>query len=274
MDPVLLSLIQLGLKVGSDLLALKTQKSKDDYTTFLKNTSKRVEDLIQSSNQSLIRKIENDKLEQLDSRIRNLSTLISLNKESEALEYAMQLKESVDYARNRLREGKEEWLGAYLTGQSVYVSALLFSKAEVNENDLLNDIKDLLFKTRIQLLNNFKSTLLASENTPWIEIHSFISGDSDALISTLISEEQNNESKEIPKKISDSIHQKHFGMNKIFNLDSKELLGESISNITKKYSLIEGFFSKEKSTPKFCRKCGNKLEKDSSICSKCGEKTI
>lgn len=195
----LLPLIQLGLKVGSGLLDLasgRRHEDKNDYDVFFEKVSSQVEQVIHQEKISIIEKLESDKLELLVSRIKNLATLVHLQKRNEALEYAMTLKESVDYAQNRLKEGKNEWLGPLLTGQAVYAGALMF--ADVEAKRIVGELDELMLHTRVSILETYKESFLRRKDTPWLDIHAFISGNSQSLLDDLSSSQQNPSIKNTP----------------------------------------------------------------------------
>jgi uncharacterized protein with HEPN domain len=85
--------------------------------------------------EKIIEKIESDKFEQFQSRIGNMEMLIQLNNTKELFSYALQLKESVDYARNRVNEGKYSWLIPYLTGLPLFALALRIQGEDTSKLD-------------------------------------------------------------------------------------------------------------------------------------------
>lgn len=126
-----------------------------------------------ASRDAIIGKIEADKLEQLQSRIQNLGFVIRVGKVNDALTYILTVKESVDYAENRLREGKTEWLGATIIGRATIVAALSHLKLEAAAE--ASALKKICTQARHQMLDQLVAYRLSrSQPLPWEQIHAFL----------------------------------------------------------------------------------------------------
>lgn len=155
--------------------------AKASIDEILQQTTERLSEIADASRDAVIGKIESDKLEELQSRIQNLAFLIRLGKVNEALTYVLSVKESVDYAENRLREGKSEWLGPTIIGKSTIVAAL--RHLEIDTATEAAALADLCKRARHELLDQVVGQLVATQQTiPWDKIQAFLNGTSDGTL--------------------------------------------------------------------------------------------
>ncbi|RJX81248.1 lipoyl domain-containing protein [Pseudomonas sp. LS-2] len=128
---------------------------------------------------AVIGKIESDQLELLCSRIRNMGDLIKLADQSEVRRYIFTLREVVDYAENRVSEGKKEWQGPFLMGKVAIFGALQFCSAESSEDR--NALESLCRKAKYGLLDIAVTEMVQTgKKIPWDQIERFLSAKSDA----------------------------------------------------------------------------------------------
>jgi hypothetical protein len=131
-----------------------------------------------ASRDAIIGKIEADKLEQLQSRIQNLGFVIRVGKVNDALTYILTVKESVDYAENRLREGKTEWLSATIVGRATVVAALSHLRLETAAE--ASALKKICVQARHQMLDQLVANRVrSSQPLPWEQIHAFLDNSVD-----------------------------------------------------------------------------------------------
>ena len=136
-------------------------------------------EMTSASRDAIIGKIESDKLEELHSRVQNLGFIIRLGKVNETLGYLLTVKESVDYAENRLREGKHDWLSAVIIGKTTVVTALVH--LQIDSSNESASLAELCKKARYQLLDQFvQQSFESKQQLPWEQIHAFLQGSSDA----------------------------------------------------------------------------------------------
>lgn len=190
MDP---TVIALGLQIGNNLINLysnpeKVSNDKVDYEDFLENTANRLELIIKNNNNVLIEKIENDRLEILQSRIKHYSRLIRKNIPITPHD-ALPLEEEVGYAATRcFKEKKQQWLPPYLAGQSLFIVLLKIQKDDEEANRLMKKMKRILKENRIKLLEFHKKDIFKDQVTeiPWLDIHQFIEGESETILEKLM----------------------------------------------------------------------------------------
>lgn len=130
---------------------------------------------ISGATAEIIGKLESDKLELLGSRIRILGDLIRIGDKAEILRYQFSLREVVDYAENRVAEGKSEWVGPLLLGKGAIFSALEICSAS-SEHDR-HELEALCCKARYDMVDlAVRRLIFEGQEIPWSEIQGFLSG--------------------------------------------------------------------------------------------------
>jgi hypothetical protein len=192
MDPATLALIETGFSIAGKFLdrftgtppAEDPGKRVHELDQFVKTSVAELDQSITSGISTVINKIETDNLEFLLSRARNLSALLDVGRFDQALQYAMTLRESVDYARNRLEEEKVHWLGPYLAGSGIYFAAVDAAGAS-READVLAFRKH-LDQIKIEVLDHVVPRMIeANVKVPWTAIAHFTLGTTDQLADLL-----------------------------------------------------------------------------------------
>ncbi len=179
---VFLELISIGLDIAD-----KALKLSDEFTVRIGEQDVRIseqevklsklKDLIESSTISLqeaieistrkvIDKLEQDKFEELVSRLNNIILLLKLGNEDQILSYTLLLQESVDYAMNRLRENKKQWFLPYVVGKSIAVTIFTFFDSDTgNRRD---EFSLFIRQSKMQILDEMTRRLLQSgKSIPW-----------------------------------------------------------------------------------------------------------
>lgn len=140
---------------------------------------------ISDAGTQVIEKIESDKLELLGSRIRILGDLIKIGDKSEILRYQFSLREVVDYAENRVAEGKSDWTGPLLLGKVAIFSALQICSADTE--DARQELETLCRKARHEIADlTVRQSMKEGNKIPWMEIDNFLACKTKALSLNLI----------------------------------------------------------------------------------------
>jgi DNA polymerase elongation subunit (family B) len=109
----ILNLLTIGIDEANQALDLTEADQSTNLSYGIEIEAYQLRNLIANSTSSLkeaisigidkiIDKIEQDKLEELISRINNIDLLLRIKRHEQLLPYILQLRESVDYAKNRL----------------------------------------------------------------------------------------------------------------------------------------------------------------------------
>ncbi|NEX60052.1 hypothetical protein [Noviherbaspirillum galbum] len=140
-----------------------------------------------ASTDAIIAKIENDKLEELRSRIQSLGFLLKIEKKDEAFRYMLTLKESVDYALNRVNEGKTEWLSPCILGKSVFIATLEYCAVSADTERV--ELSRICKEAKHTLLNVIVPQILSNGGqVPWDQVEAFLVGTSNSLLELQVDE--------------------------------------------------------------------------------------
>ena len=188
MDPATLALIETGFSIAGKFLDRFARGSSTDSAgervqeldAFIKTSVAELDQSLRVGIAAVIDKIETDNLEFLLSRARNVSALLDVGRFDQALQYAMTLRESVDYARNRLEEEKVHWLGPYLAGSGIYFAAVDAAGAR-READLI-EFRKHLEEIKVEIVDYVVPQMITTgAKIPWLVIAHFIVGTTDKL---------------------------------------------------------------------------------------------
>lgn len=92
--------------------------------------------------------------------------LIKLDRTDELMSYMLLLNESVDYANNRIKENKEQWIAPYLMGKSMSLSVLNYLGHD--DDQVLKDIIVTTNDIKYKLLNSSIKILMSKKrDIPW-----------------------------------------------------------------------------------------------------------
>jgi hypothetical protein len=188
MDPfTALQLLELGLEVSEQIRLHRAQIEQQEMDeriqelgAAISQTKAHLQEAITVVGEKIIEKIESDKFEQFQSRINNMEMLIQINNSKDLFSYALQLKESVDYARNRVSEGKHNWLAPYLTVLPLFALALKIQGGDTAKLDqqFANAIED----WKHQTLNLVTQSLLeVTDEIPWAHIQNVLNNSENSV---------------------------------------------------------------------------------------------
>jgi len=215
--------------------------------------------LIQASEMSLRRviavnadlvidKIEQDRLEELGSRIKNIGLFFKLGRTDELFSYMMLLNESVDYANNRIKENKDQWIAPYLMGKAMALAVLNYLGHE--DEQIFNEIVQTTKSVKHKILNQSTKLLLTADNDiPWDLYHNVLN-DTPGSVNELIESIKN-------ASMEDGI----FNSANIGNTSGGAHAGKDA-----------GLNANDDRASNYCRKCGGALLPNAAFCNRCGVK--
>ena len=137
----------------------------------LSSSTDTITQMIIQGNEQVIEKLEQDKMETLASRIRNIEMLIRMQERDQLFSYLPTVQESVDYAHHRYLEGKQSWFIPYLVGRSVVLAAFshLGNIDQESIDTLTSELKGEIYKLLDQVV---ELCLTCRTPIPWPEIES------------------------------------------------------------------------------------------------------
>lgn len=185
MDPItIITLISKALTVAEKGMALfeKSVASEEAHkqdvetlTTLIKGSSNAIIDEVRASAQTVTTKIEQDQLELFAARLNNLKFLLDNGDDVTLRAYMLTARESIDYARNRYREGKLQWLPPFLYGLSVLAATMKCLK--LDDSSAMSEVGSLVQEARELALDEAVKALVRSERRiPWRLIQDFWGG--------------------------------------------------------------------------------------------------
>jgi len=164
-----IELISLGLDLVDKVLGLCQGNDKiqeGHLIDLISDSTESLKTAIQMGADQVIYKIEQDKLEELISRLNNMDMLIRMKNQDHLLAYLLQVQESVDYAKNRLNEGKEQWFTPYLIGKAMIYAAFTYIGNESPQ--IKQELLQTLEEAKIKILDEVSLTLIQNgRSIPW-----------------------------------------------------------------------------------------------------------
>ena len=152
--------------------------SSHEIQSLLASSTENLREVITAESDRLIEKLERDQMEVLASRLKNLEMLLRMQDKDRLFNYLLTTQESVDYARNRYLEGKQEWFTPYLIGRSVILASFSFlgnvdptsvsalqSELKQEIHKLLNEMTTVFVEHRIEIpWDHIEATLTLQED--------------------------------------------------------------------------------------------------------------
>lgn len=151
-----------------------------ELRTLITSSTACLQEAIQFEADRIIQKLEQDKMEELMSRLNNLNMLLQLQEREQLFRYVMTVQESVDYAENRYKENKAHWFLPYITGKAMVVATLTYLRKK--PVDPAQELQVMIEKTTRQILDEVARTLIHSGKTlPWDIVREVLEGQEGSL---------------------------------------------------------------------------------------------
>jgi hypothetical protein len=173
--------LKLAASVFTFVKQSSDQKSVDDHGLIdaLDALSKKIDTLPASHGQQLASALEWQQLEKLSSQAKALRLALEFGHETMLAAALVPVSEQVEYSRLRLAEGKFEWLGPWLAGESIRIEAL---RRLANNPRAFDVVQRETANFRMAILKLAGKRLVNSMDDPWFRICSFVEGRDEALL--------------------------------------------------------------------------------------------
>lgn len=148
----------------------------------LDDVSKKIDAVAQSIVDGVSEKLEFDQLQKLGSQVRVLKSALEFGKENMIVAALMPLAEQVQYSRLRIAEGKQEWIGPWMIGESLRLAAMQTLATDDRSRTVLSRE---IVNFRVQILDTTGEFLIRSIPSPWLQISDFIEGRNEKVLDNL-----------------------------------------------------------------------------------------
>lgn len=137
---------------------------------------------------SIGQKFEQEQLEKLAAAVKAVKLALELRNRALIAASIPSLSEQVEQAKNRLAEGKADWFGPWLAGESV---RLIGIHALIEDEGGHKAIQRLATDLRENVLEYSRGTLELRDRMPWRQIADFVKGDSEEVLSLIAHDSSN-----------------------------------------------------------------------------------
>lgn len=127
-------------------------------------------------------KLEFDQLQKLGSQVKVLKSALEFGKESMIVAALTPLAEQVQYSKLRIVEGKQEWIGPWMIGESIRLAAMQTLATDDRERAFVSRE---IVNFRVQILDCTGEFLIRSIPSPWLQISDFVEGRNEKLLDNL-----------------------------------------------------------------------------------------
>jgi len=190
------ALLHKGLELASDFLSYiredsnssaKTEaaaakasaEASEKMVTAINDVYLRLDDAVKNIVDQISDKIEQEQLEQLTSLVKSVHFAMEFGDKAMLLQTVGHIITQIEYAKNRIHEGKSEWLGPWLMAESIRIVAL----REISTNQkALDAVARAAYAFRLNILDFAGSYLLQSRHIPWVKISEFVEGKNEDVI--------------------------------------------------------------------------------------------
>lgn len=163
----------------------------------IKDATLSLERSISAEGDRVINKIESDQQEKLVSIVKLANFYLEIEDYENAVRLSPDLILLSDYSRNRVQEGKMQWLSPWIISQSTWITLMSFG----SPSEKVKIAVDAKFKDfRLDLLDLLGVELVTQKICSWIDISEFVNNQGNKIIPKLINAAQTKYT--IPTEIS------------------------------------------------------------------------
>ncbi len=182
-----LEAMTIGLEFAETAVIMIAGKSKEskivetsELEYLISSSIRSIRESISIGMDGIMEENELKKMEELVSTVENMDALLAAGRTEILLPRVLQLREAVDYAENRLNEGKPEWFAPCIIGEAVIAATV--AKAGRADRSVTTPLKQLQEKGRTMILDEIAKSLVRSDlPIPWNAVKRFLDGDTTAL---------------------------------------------------------------------------------------------
>jgi len=167
--------VNVTMTADSSQASAKLASAVDDV-------AKKLESAVQSIVGNIIDKLERDQLELLTAQVKSVHFALEFESDGMLGPAVSRIMELIAYAKNRILEGKLEWLGPWLMAESIRIIAL---RRMASSEKALSLVQSEARAFRLSILDYSGQSLIKNGNTPWVKIAEFVQGTNEDVVRLL-----------------------------------------------------------------------------------------
>ncbi|HGO6069733.1 TPA: hypothetical protein ACK3Q6_005276 [Burkholderia cepacia] len=160
-------------------LAVAASRSNDRLASAVDDVAKKLESAVQSIVGNVVDKIERDQLELLTAQAKSVHFAIEFENDGMLGPAVSRIMELIAYAKNRIAEGKQEWLGPWLMAESIRIVALRRLASSEKAKAL---VQSEAHAFRLNILDYSGQLLLSKGKVPWMKVAEFVQGTNEDIV--------------------------------------------------------------------------------------------
>ncbi|RQU31912.1 hypothetical protein DF142_33365 [Burkholderia cenocepacia] len=160
-------------------VAVATSRSNEKLASAVDDVAKRLETAVQSIVGNVVDKIERDQLELLTAQAKSVHFAIEFENDGMLGPAVTRIMELIAYAKNRIAEGKQEWLGPWLMAESIRIVALRRLASSEKAKAL---VQSEAHAFRLSILDYSGQSLLSKGKVPWMKVAEFVQGTNEDIV--------------------------------------------------------------------------------------------
>ncbi|MCA8277659.1 hypothetical protein LGN17_34815 [Burkholderia sp. AU30280] len=160
-------------------LVVAASRSNEKLASAVDDVAKRLEGAVQSIVGNVVEKIERDQLELLTAQAKSVHFAIEFENDGMLGPAVTRIMELIAYAKNRIAEGKQEWLGPWLMAESIRIVALRRLASSEKAKAL---VQSEAHAFRLSILDYSGQALLSKGKVPWMKVAEFVQGTNEDIV--------------------------------------------------------------------------------------------
>ncbi|CAJ3521779.1 MULTISPECIES: hypothetical protein [Burkholderia cepacia complex] len=168
------------------------------------DVARKLEGAVQSIVGNIVEKLERDQLELLTAQVKSVHFALEFENDGMLGPAVTRIMELIAYAKNRIAEGKEQWLGPWLMAESVRIIAL---RRLASSERALALVQSEANAFRLSILDYSGQSLVSNGNVPWVKIAEFVRGENEDVVHLISQSIRINSPKERAREASDAVEE-------------------------------------------------------------------
>ncbi|WP_343665000.1 hypothetical protein [Paraburkholderia tropica] len=160
-------------------VATASTEANAKLASAIDDVAKKLEGAVQSIVGNIIDKLERDQLEMLTAQVKSVHFALEFENDGMLGPAVARIMELIAYAKNRIGEGKGEWVGPWLMGESIRIIAL---RRLASSEKALALVQSEARAFRLNILDYSGQSLVKNGNVPWVKIAEFVHGINEDIV--------------------------------------------------------------------------------------------